>query len=367
SADSVATSLTVPPSSSSCVPIEGSPRSGSGILRSPETVSENGNRSKRRPKNVRFSLTVRTYILPEDPDPETISPDVEEPRVPKVHTRRIPTTSRFQFVDGRRFLENKNFMLPSDNDELMRLEFQHYMLRQTFQGNFTAPMDEKLERGIKVLDVGCGSGTWILELSADFPKSHFTGSDILDTERNHTRPNVTFIVADTLGLPFEDNTFDYVMQRLMVTVFTEEQWKMAVKEMVRVVKPGGIVEIIESEVRQYERGPNYTKWNNAFYEILKRRGVYVDVTDDLGELLEPYFQEIHCDYVSYPIRWGGRLGGMAGDNIKKIVETLRPMLRPFMKMTEEGYKEMVEQAYIEMKECKTLGNLHYTFGIKPLE
>ncbi|RUS33285.1 hypothetical protein BC938DRAFT_472216 [Jimgerdemannia flammicorona] len=339
-ADSVATSLTVPPSSSSCVPIEGSPRSGSGILRSPETVSENGSRSKRRPKNVRFSLTVRTYILPEDPDPETISPDVEEPRVPKVHTRRIPTTSRFQFVDGRRFLENKNFMLPI----LQELHGPN--------GRKTRKRDQGARRR---------------ELSADFPKSHFTGSDILDTERNHTRPNVTFIVADTLGLPFEDNTFDYVMQRLMVTVFTEEQWKMAVKEMVRVAKPGGIVEIIESEVRQYERGPNYTKWNNAFYEILKRRGVYVDVTDDLGELLEPYFQEIHCDYVSYPIRWGGRLGGMAGDNIKKIVETLRPMLRPFMEMTEEEYKEMVEQAYIEMKECKTLGNLHYTFGIKPLE
>lgn len=40
---------------------------------------------------------------------------------------------------------------------------------------------EKLEEGVEVLDVGCGSGKALLAMAERFPKSNFTGYDFLET------------------------------------------------------------------------------------------------------------------------------------------------------------------------------------------
>jgi cyclopropane fatty-acyl-phospholipid synthase-like methyltransferase len=39
-------------------------------------------------------------------------------------------------------------------------------------------LTEKLEQGIEVLDVGCGSGFALIEMAKEFPKSRFTGYDM---------------------------------------------------------------------------------------------------------------------------------------------------------------------------------------------
>jgi 2-polyprenyl-3-methyl-5-hydroxy-6-metoxy-1,4-benzoquinol methylase len=76
---------------------------------------------------------------------------------------------------------------------------------------------EKLETGIEVLDVGCGSGRAINEMAAHFPKSRFHGYDASpegiavaqreSTERRLT--NVTFEVKDVAHLK-DDKSFDLI-------------------------------------------------------------------------------------------------------------------------------------------------------------
>lgn len=87
-------------------------------------------------------------------------------------------------------------------------------------GNFNAPIEERLASGIKVLDVGCGSGVWILEMARDYPASTFVGCDIADVIPTTDIPdNCTFVKANILeGLPFTDGTFDYCFQRFMVGI-----------------------------------------------------------------------------------------------------------------------------------------------------
>ncbi|RUP48417.1 hypothetical protein BC936DRAFT_144596 [Jimgerdemannia flammicorona] len=57
----------------------------------------------------------------------------------------------FTWIDGRGFKErgNPKYLLPSDYDELGRLNHQHYQFR-----NYQAPITEALKNGIKVIDVG---------------------------------------------------------------------------------------------------------------------------------------------------------------------------------------------------------------------
>jgi SAM-dependent methyltransferase len=49
---------------------------------------------------------------------------------------------------------------------------------------------ERLERGARVLDVGCGSGRALIELARKFPASSFLGVDLLETQVARARRNV---------------------------------------------------------------------------------------------------------------------------------------------------------------------------------
>lgn len=61
-------------------------------------------------------------------------------------------------------------------------------------------------------------------------------------------------------LPFEDNTFDFVKQQLGTTSFTVKDWIHIIKEIVRVTKPGGYIQLIEIDYHTSNLGPNGLKW-----------------------------------------------------------------------------------------------------------
>jgi len=70
---------------------------------------------------------------------------------------------------------------------------------------------ERLERGIDVLDVGCGSGLALMHMAELFPVSRFTGLDISEETISAARTeaerrgldNLTYEVSDVASLPFE--------------------------------------------------------------------------------------------------------------------------------------------------------------------
>ncbi|RUP44698.1 hypothetical protein BC936DRAFT_149118 [Jimgerdemannia flammicorona] len=59
----------------------------------------------------------------------------------------------FRIIHDRRFHNGNKYMLPNDEREVSRLDLQHYVMRHLVHGNFNAPVEEDLERGINVLDI----------------------------------------------------------------------------------------------------------------------------------------------------------------------------------------------------------------------
>jgi ubiquinone/menaquinone biosynthesis C-methylase UbiE len=103
----------------------------------------------------------------------------------------------------------------------------------------------EINSGSQVLDVACGTGTTALYLSDKYG-CDVTGFDISENliaiaKKNLGKKNrdgkVRFEVADVLCLPYADNSFDVVIAQAFF-VLTDEKDK-AMKEIVRVLKPGG--------------------------------------------------------------------------------------------------------------------------------
>lgn len=110
-----------------------------------------------------------------------------------------------------------------------------------------------------VADLAFGVSKW-----RDYPNSTFTGIDTVNhfPSSSDLPPNCIFQQANILGeLPFKNAMFDYVFQRFLFTSFSPTEWGLAIKELVRVLKPGGWIESIEGDghMEGHRRIPDYTK------------------------------------------------------------------------------------------------------------
>ncbi|RIB04559.1 S-adenosyl-L-methionine-dependent methyltransferase [Gigaspora rosea] len=266
----------------------------------------------------------------------------------------------FRYIGGRRFhnVLDAKYFLPNDNGEVDRLEGQHFLYRHIWQGNFSSPVTQRLQQpGACVLDVGCGPGSWILEMSCDFPSAIFVGLDIspIFPPEQKKPPNATFLQANLLdGLPFPDGTFDFVYQRFMSSALEESQWRdEVIAELVRVIKPGGWIELMELDVVCTEdtNAPTYQRFNRSLMDFLADRGINGLISSKLKGYLESTKQltNIQCEERSTRIgQWGGRLGEMMCVDLLEGVAACKPALSQFMNITYDEFDSMLQTVRMEV-------------------
>jgi len=123
-----------------------------------------------------------------------------------------------------------------------------------------------IDEGSYVLDVGCGVGVTPVYLARNHG-CRVAGVDILPrmVERSTERASravvadrAEFRVADAQDLPFDDHTFDAVITE-SATAFPEDKHE-AVREYVRVMKPGGYLGRNESTWLQTPPPPELVAW-----------------------------------------------------------------------------------------------------------
>ncbi|EGP67109.1 methyltransferase domain protein [Streptococcus sp. oral taxon 056 str. F0418] len=101
----------------------------------------------------------------------------------------------------------------------------------------------------KVLEVACNMGTTTIELAKKYG-CQITAVD-LDTKalaqahlaaaKVGVEEFVTFEKANAMKLPYEDDTFDIVINEAMLTMQTEKGKAKCMEEYYRVLKPGGVL------------------------------------------------------------------------------------------------------------------------------
>jgi ubiquinone/menaquinone biosynthesis C-methylase UbiE len=104
-----------------------------------------------------------------------------------------------------------------------------------------------------ILDVGCGPGTITAGLAGWVPQGHVTaiepGGDILDTARASIQAagvsNVSIESASVYELPYVDDSFDVAYAHQVLQHLSDPVG--ALREMARVVRPGGYVAVRDAD------------------------------------------------------------------------------------------------------------------------
>ena len=108
-----------------------------------------------------------------------------------------------------------------------------------------------VQKGSKALDVCCGTADWTIALSeAVGSKGQVTGLDFSENmlevgkQKTASLENIQLVHGDAMNLPFDDNSFDYVT--IGFGLRNVPDYLSALKEMHRVLKPGGMVVCLET-------------------------------------------------------------------------------------------------------------------------
>ncbi|KAI8991356.1 S-adenosyl-L-methionine-dependent methyltransferase [Mycotypha africana] len=225
---------------------------------------------------------------------------------------------------------------------------QHFSIKALFDGNILSSVLNRLPPNAQVLDLGCGSGCWVMDMAIDYPHFQFIGVDMADMFPTAIRPeNVKFQLQNILqGLPFPDNTFDFVHMRLLIIAFQKKDWPWVLSEIYRVLKPGGIVQLMESDFTEKTNVPIVEKFNNEFIKAMLDLEQDPWIGSKLSHLLEEQnFQvvELKEKYLDYKLPLNPISKEML-TNWKDAMLSIRPMLAH--RFESADYNAVVDQ-YID--------------------
>ncbi len=273
----------------------------------------------------------------------------------------------YVIIRGRRMKVDSPYMFPKDMGESNRLDLQHYMLRYILRGNYVAPV----RRPQSILDVGCGTGRWGGEMARLFPQANVVGLDLTPpsaaslavTQAQGAPPdNYAFIEGDiTKGLPFTDNSFDFVHMRLVVLALPSNAWAPAIQEIKRVTKPGGWIELVDTAVTP--RAPGSRQWVEWAQTLARYRGIDMTAGARIGQFLHEAglhrVQEIPLEIPIGP--WGGRVGNLM---LADAIAGARALETPVVDMAKLATKPQFDAAVAAMEhDFRTLPNCTQPFYV----
>ncbi|CAG8567179.1 6044_t:CDS:2 [Acaulospora morrowiae] len=278
-----------------------------------------------------------------------------------------------------------SYALPLNNNEVDRLTSQHYIFNNIWGGDFSSPVHRLLEcGGAKVLDVGCGPGVFVLEMANRYPMTSFTGVDIADAYPHFIKPeNTSFKRANiTGGLPFADNSFDFVYMRFMMFALVIKEWPFIINELARVCKPGGWIEVMERDIYWYNEGERTNKWRTKVVEGLRNeKGIELSICSHIPGFFKANEQltNFSSDERIQPLgSWAGPIGKFSLQNefflislkCKAYAQTImwgaKNLSQAISTISfEEGeYEKLVEIAMEELDKNKAFDKSHRFWAMK---
>ncbi|KAI8338425.1 S-adenosyl-L-methionine-dependent methyltransferase [Chlamydoabsidia padenii] len=228
-------------------------------------------------------------------------------------------------------IQSNSFFLPRNWQAEDADHGLHFALKQLFASNVLSLVLPKLVQGALIIELGCGHGSWILDMATQFPESQFIGFDTsLDRLPEGLPPlgnvnlQVTSIGKDPI--PLANRSVDVIHLRARNIFMDHDQWRFLLEESHRVLKPGGMIHIVD-----YLR------------RIMTTMNRDTDRAAKLGPQLQDFgFQVLQS--LSKKVHYGS--GGKLGEAFTAVIlhryDELSTVLAPAMGLSLDDYRHRVE-------------------------
>lgn len=273
---------------------------------------------------------------------------------------------------------------PESGAEMARLNDQHQIITKHMGGLF--PPDIDLSQVHEVLDIACGPGGWMQDVAFEHRMIQVTGVDIsramidFASTMAHVQglDNAHFQVADIRQpLDFDDNTFDFVNARFLVSVLLPDDWPGLLAECKRVLRPGCILRLTEADdlgisnsaalERLMELG---TAANRKTGRTFFPYGRFIGTMFMIGPLLRKAgFQDVQQQ--AHMMDWsaGTHAHLVQEQNLRALSYLGRPFMLGAGVVEEAEFDRLIRESEIDMLGEDFIGNWLYAsaWGSKPKE
>ena len=217
----------------------------------------------------------------------------------------------------------------------------------------------------RVLDIGCGSGGWVIEAALTYPTMSVFGIDIsqqmIDYAREQAQEQqisdrVELHVMDALRmLEFPTGFFDLVNMRFGASFVRTWDWPKLLSEMLRVTSIGGTIQITEGGMAEYHNSPALQQYHEMIVCALFRSGHLFEqkvgtFADHLVPLLERNgFQQVRMCKRKLEFHAGTTQGQLYYEDNMYGLMAVGPFLQKYACINTD-YDSLQQQALKEMQQ-----------------
>lgn len=183
-----------------------------------------------------------------------------------------------------------------NEEEMERILQENYIIENIFGCLYISPVNKILDKGIKCLSYGFGTAIWSFNMSKIYKNSNFYDINVSPfyelykkqrQNENYHLIKIKFWNKNKKHLfDYKDNTFDYIYQRLINTTIDKNYWLKILKELYRICKPNGYVEIVELDLNIYDGDFEINIFNNILFSTFLDLNINPFIIKNICRLME---------------------------------------------------------------------------------
>jgi ubiquinone/menaquinone biosynthesis C-methylase UbiE len=246
-------------------------------------------------------------------------------------------------------------------EEMKRQDIQDHMLTTGMGGVLPELTDPSVLRS--VLDVGCGTGGWLIETARAYPTiERLIGADVSSkvvayarARAEHLKGRVEFQTMDALRmLEFPPSSFDLVNQRLGASWLGVWDWTKLLIEYLRVCRPSGIIRITDANIPE-SNSQALTQLQTILLTTFYRSGRFFEkkndgLTCEFVRLLKQHgIEDVQSQVHTLVFRAGTERGQFFSDDMALGFRVLVPFFQRWTRLPQD-YEQIYQQACREMQE-----------------
>ena len=266
--------------------------------------------------------------------------------------------------------------------EAASLRFQHRLFYRELGSLF--PNMVSSSSISRVLDLSCGPGTWLLEVMQAYSHISCVGVDqkaelIQNASEDAHLVGATSaafrVIESYTQLPYAENSFDFVHIERSSATITPKEWPLVLRELVRVLRPGGWLHFLDFEI-----GPTSSTAANTFLKYVraahhKDERVFSSQSQALTSaivfprlLAEAGYKEVK--YKLHAIDIGNQADNPGRDYILAVLAEDKRIAHHLVKagvVTQHEIEHMIADMYRDARQIKycAMGMLISVVGMKP--